>query len=361
MGRDYKWTFVSGMGSLSGMSTLSALLLALLPQQDSARRGIWIDRSEIMALPTAGPAWDAVVAASSELRELDLSNQDDKADTDLLAAAYVAVRTGDAALLERVHATIDAAMGSEDGGRTLALGRNLQALVVAADVVEHRSPAFCQWLRDVLREDLSGKTIISTHEERPNNWGTHAGASRIIADWFIFKWGTPAQRREAHQDGIRAVAVWKGWLGDRASHDGFEFGELDWQSDPAHPVGINPKGATLHEHSVDGVLPDDQRRAGGFAWPPPHENYVYEALQGATVAMAVMTRCRFPGPAALNWSDRALERAWDWLHDQCHFDASGDDEWQPWVVNRLYGRSFPTTTPASSGKGMGWTDWTHAP
>lgn len=341
---------------------MNAILLSLLlsvPQADSIRRGIWIDRSELMALPTAGPAWDAVLAASEDLRELDLSDQNDDADRDLLAAAYVAVRTGDTALLARVHATIDAAMGSEDGGRTLALGRNLQGLVVAADVVDHRSPAFVTWVRDVLREDLSGKTIISTHEDRPNNWGTHAGASRLLADWFIFKNGTPAQRAEAHQDGVRAVAVWKGWLGDRAAYADFEFGELDWQADPALPVGINPKGALHGKHSIDGVLPDDQRRAGGFAWPPPHENYVYEALQGATVAVATMARCRFPGPAVLGWSDAALERAWDWLHTECGFEAEGDDEWQPWVVNRLYKRDFPASSPASGGKGMGWTDWTH--
>ena len=57
--------------------------------------------------------------------------------------------------------------------------------MLAADFIDLSSadPSFDQntfrpWLRTVLTEDLSGKTLVSTHEGRPNNWGTHAGAAR---------------------------------------------------------------------------------------------------------------------------------------------------------------------------------------
>ena len=63
--------------------------------------------------------------------------------------------------------------------------------------------------------------------------------------------------------------------------------------------------ATHRGHSIDGVLPDDQRRGGPFEWPPPRENYVYEALQGATVQAALLSRA---GYDAWDWGDQALLR-----------------------------------------------------
>ena len=50
-------------------------------------------------------------------------------------------------------------------------------------------------------------------------------------------------------------------------------------------------------------------------------------------------------------------RAFTWLHQVNRFPASGDDTWQPHVINRAYGTSFPAPTPARAGKVFGWTDW----
>ena len=38
----------------------------------------------------------------------------------------------------------------------------------------------------------------------------------------------------------------------------------------------------------------------------------------------------------------------------------GDDIWQPWLVNAVYGTDFPVESPTDPGKNMGWTDWTHS-
>src|SRR6185436_3561741 len=127
---------------------------------------------------------------------------------------------------------------------------------------------------------LDGQTLRSTHEKRPNNWGTHAGASRAAVAVYLGD--------QAELD--RCAQVFKGWLRDRSAYAGFEYGDVSWQADPSHPVGINPRGATKSGHNIDGVLPDDQRRAGGFTWPPPKENYVWEALQGALLAALVLER-----------------------------------------------------------------------
>jgi hypothetical protein len=154
----------------------------------------------------------------------------------------------------------------------------------------------------------------------------------------------------------RCAQVFKGWLGDRATYARFTYGDLAWQSDPTKPVGINPRGALLAGHPVDGVLPDDERRAGGFTWPPPKENYVYEALQGALAQAVILHRA---GHDTWNWQDRALLRAFQWLHGTASFPATGDDTWQPHLINYYYGASFPAAVPSSPGKNVGWTDWTH--
>jgi hypothetical protein len=121
---------------------------------------------------------------------------------------------------------------------------------------------------------------------------------------------------------------------------------------------VNPVGATRDGHSIDGVLPDDQRRHGPFEWPPPHENYVYEALQGALAQAVILDRAGYH--EVWKWSDQGLLRAYRWLHDQANYHAVGDDVWQLPVVDHFYGTSFWNGSPVIPGKNVGWTDWTHA-
>jgi hypothetical protein len=151
-----------------------------------------------------------------------------------------------------------------------------------------------------------------------------------------------------------AAQVFKGWLGDRSAYASFDYGDLDWQCDPSKPVGINPKGCMKNGHSIDGVVPDDQRRAGGFSWPPPKENYVWEGLQGALAQAMILHRA---GYDVWNWEDQAILRAVNWLHDQANFPAEGDDTWEPFVINHFYGTNFPTSSTSRPGKNLGWTDW----
>jgi hypothetical protein len=260
----------------------------------------------------------------------------------------VYARTGEEVYRQEVIAACLAAIDTELGGRTLALGRNLVGFVCAADLVDLPDEVdvpFRDWLERCRSEVLDGKTLITTHEERPNNWGTHAGACRAAIAAYL----------SDRADLDRCALVFRGWLGDRSAYAGFQFGALDWQADPARPVGINPRGARRDGYSIDGVLPDDQRRSGGFLWPPPKENYVWEALQGALVQAAILARA---GYDAFEWSDQALLRAVTWLYTTCDFPASGDDTWLPHLVNAFYASDFPALVPCDSGKNMGWTDWT---
>ena len=319
--------------------------------------GIWISADELMRLPTSGPAWDNIRANADKSTWMpNLSNQNDAVNVRVMAKAIVYARTGETKYRTDVIKACMAAIGTERGGITLALGRELIAYVIAADLVglpPAEDAVFRDWLRAALTERLGGRTLQSTHEDRANNWGTHAGASRAAVAVYL---GDSAELE-------RTAKVLKGWLGDRAAYAGFKYGkDLSWQADPSRPVGINPRGATKEGHSIDGVLPDDERRCGSFQWPPCKTNYVWEGLQGALAQAVILHRA---GYDVWNWSDNALLRAVEWMHntvfeDGKNYPAEGDDTWQPHLINYYYGTNFPAPVPARPGKNVGWTDWTHS-
>jgi hypothetical protein len=319
----------------------------------TSRPGVWLSPEEVLALPTEGPGWDGLVkVASSQWDPPDLSDQDNTTDTDALAGALYAVRLDDAAMRQRVEDVLEEVPGTEDGARTLALARNLPSYVIAADLLDYREPRFQAWLDTIRFKLFDGRTLISTHEERPNNWGTHAGAARIALDRYLGD----------DEDLARAAAVFKGFLGDRESYAGFVYDEdISWQADKERPVGINAPGATIDGNDVDGLLPEEARRVGSFVWPYPVEakgsNYVWEALQGVTVQAELLHRA---GYDSWNWQDRAVYRAFRWLYEVADFPAEGDDTWQVWLVNRAYDVGLPTISPTKPGKNMAFTDWTHA-
>lgn len=305
----------------------------------------------------SGPAWSGLLArAGSTAGTPDLSNQDDDTDQIVLAKALVYARTGTASYRSSVVAALRAVIGTEDGGRTLALGRNLAAYVIAADLIglSTADPTFDQgtfrpWLRSLLSKPLDGLTLVSTHERRPNNWGTHAGASRAAIAAYL---GDAAEL-------ARTAQVFRGYLGDRAAYAGFVYGDdLSWQCDATKPVGIAPVGCRKNGVSIDGAQPEEMRRGGSFAWPPTFTGYAWEGLQGAVLQADIL---RHAGYDAWEWSDRALLRAVRFLYGQVGWAAEGDDEWQPWLVDRRYGTAYRGSAPARTGKNFGYTDWFVAP
>jgi Alginate lyase len=320
-------------------------------------RGIWITLDEIRALPRSGRAWDRLLEqANRPAGTPNLSNQDQMNNVYVLAKALVYARTGEQRYRTEVRQNCMAAINTELDGETLALGRELAAYVIAADLVgleTNEDVAFSNWLRRTLTENLAGRTLRSTHDDRPNNWGTMAGASRAAVAAYL---GDEAELE-------RAAKVFKGWLGDHNSYARFNWGDLSWQADSNRPVGINPRGATKQGHSIDGIVPDDMRRGGGFRFPPGTTNYPWEGLAGAVVQAEVLHRAGYP---AWQWQDQALKRAVEalfalsrryggswWVNDS-------DEQFIPWMINKRYGTQYPTNLPARPGKIMAWTDWTHS-
>lgn len=309
---------------------------------------IWLTDTELASLPASGPAWAAMKAAADSLSgKADIDNQDEKQGEKCLAAALCARKLNNTAYHDKAATLLRSAPESENGGRTLALGRNLAAYVIAAAEIEFREPAFVNWLAKVRTETLSGMTLVSTHEKRANNWGTASGASRIAAAVYL----------EDDVDLARAARVMKGWLGDRAAYSGFDFGDLAWQADPKAPVGINPKGATRNGINVDGCLPDDQRRTGGLVANPPAGNYVRAAISHSFVSATLLWNA---GIDVFSASDEALRRAVQFFTQRAKGTFSGDDGWAVSLIEWAYpGLEAGADAPGSVGKTMAWTAWTH--
>lgn len=344
-----------------------------------AEKGIWISPAEVQRLPMSGPAWERLkAAADGPLGEADIADQDSNHDVRTLAVALVYSRTGEESYRAKAADAIMSAIGTEDGGRTLALGRNLLSYVIAADLIDlpaydpAREATFRTWLAGVRRErfgDGEGPgTLISTAESSMSNWGGMAGASRVAIAAYL----------NDMKDLARAAKVMKGWLGDRSAYPGIpgplfgpdDFGkgfragggedDLSWQADPVRPRGVNPEGATKEGHSIDGALPDDMRRGGPFQWPPVYTQYPREALSGFVALAEVLYR---QGYNVYAWEDEALLRAARFLFE-LEQQFPEEEWWEPgvpvyWIINDRYGTSFPVGENTVQ-RNVGWTDWTHA-
>ena len=322
------------------------------PAPVPATGAVLLSAGQLAALPTSGAAWTALKArADASAASPNIANQDDNTDLTVLAKGLVYARTGTATYRTGALVAIKAAVGTEAGGRTLALGRNLPGYVIAADLISLRTldPAYDQdvfrpWLRSLLTMNLDGRTLRSTHEDRPNNWGTHAGASRAAIAAYL---GDATEM-------ARVATVFRGYLGDRSAYAGFTYGDLAWQCDPAKPVGINPTGCSRDGIVLDGALPEEMRRGGALTWPPTYTDYAWEGLQGAMLQAEILAR---HGYDAWSWSNKALLRAARFLYERAGWPAVGDDEWQPWLLDARYGTSYRDAAPARTGKNFGYTDW----
>ena len=342
-------------GSLSNTSAFRNVRV-----YEESRDGIYISKARLKQLPMSGAAWEQLKrAATGSMSTPDLSDRKREQVTAVAKALYYQ-RTGDATRRREVRDALEQVMGTE-GKDTLATCRGLGGWVVAADLIDlaEMDPGLDgelrAWLRKLLdpRHSIGNRSLVNTHEmgKGGNNWGTAAGFGRAAAAAYL---GDAAEIEGA-------ARAFMGYLG----HDGHRidpsnFRELWWQCDPDDPVGINPKGCTKDGRSIDGVIPDDQRRGGDFTWPPPKENYVYTALQGVLPQAVVLYRA---GYDTWSWGDQAILRAYEWLYDpdRGNFPANdSDDSWTSGLVDYFYCTQHFRRPSTGDGKLMDWSDWTHA-
>ncbi len=121
-----------------GMNTFLLLLTVTGAQALAAPPPgtIWISAEKLSALPIAGPAWKQLkTQADQPAGTPNLRDQDQMNNVYVLAKALVYVRTGEEKYRTEVRQQLKLALNTELGGRTLALGRELAAYVIAADLI----------------------------------------------------------------------------------------------------------------------------------------------------------------------------------------------------------------------------------
>jgi len=319
---------------------------------------IWISKEEIAALPTSGTAWNSVLsAANSSWGSADLSDNNSSHDVATLAGALVAVRNADNAMREKTIAGLKSAMASKFA-RALELSRGLQTYIIVADIIGYRDAAFLTWVEKATTATVQGHSggdgVIGTAEQSANNWGGHARASLAAAAVFLNRTDWKALIITAH----------RAFIGASAPGNKMRYGSTGWHAGTPQS-GINRPDAKRGAVSLSGVLAEDWRRGADFKWPPSASGYMWEGMQGLVVTAVILHRA---GWVAFNESDNAIVRAMDVLYGTgaaagnspvFKNPAASDDTWIPWIVNAVAGTSYPTTA-ASSGKNMGYTDWTHA-
>lgn len=343
--------------------------------------GLIVSVDQILALPVSGAAYNNVVTyATQALGDINPYDQNSTDDQRVLARVLVGVRTANATMIAAAKSALLNLGTTENQGVTaevLGLCRNIGAYVVAADILDQAGEltggeraTLAAYFTAKLGDPAPGpRNLIETHEQRPNNFGTHAGFARMAIDLFTGDF----------TDFLDAVEIAKRWFGDSTSSFNYtesNYGtDTSWQAE-AYPLffGINRQGTTLTTGAgvitADGGLPEELRRPGVTAaalttWPddlsPRTLTYCWEAMQGATMQCWLLDQA---GYDAFNWSNQALRRAFDFIWVELgdpNLDieptTSDDDTWITWIVNRYYGTTYTTVEAKQPGKNFGFTDW----
>lgn len=349
-----------GPSPTAGGPTVTIVPTGVTPNPpQSVTEGIWISQAEIMKLPMSGAAWDKVrAAANSNWGSACMYDLTCMHDVNTLAGALVAVRTNDTAMKNKVIAGLQSAMSSRLE-RALETSRNIQSYIIAADIIGYRTPQFETWIRNTLNANLQGHGgdgVLGTAYNSANNWGGHARAAVAAAAIYL----NDATLKQ------KVVLAEKAFIGMPAPGNTMVYEDTTWHADPSNKAGVNRKGAVINGKKVSGVTPEDYRRNSfDFAWPPPETGYMWGANEGFVVTAVILHRANL---LPFNSGDNAVVRSLEMLYGMGEaatnsplwtYPAEGDDTWIPWVVNYYAGSNIPTT-PANSGKNMGWTDWTHA-
>ena len=330
---------------------LPALLLPFLGASAAVGGTLIASPAELAVLPTSGSAWTYLKGvADGSLGTPDLTNQDNKHAVRTLAVALVGNRLDSDAYRAKAHEAIMSAVGTERVGADnsiLALGRQLGAYVLAADVIGMSGPddaTFRSWLSAIRTRELGGHgrytSLKGTCEDSPHNWGTFACASLVAANRYLGDGAAIA----------RSWAVFRGLTGDRSAYAGFQDLSTDVWACPGK--AFTPDNA---------LCPDDTVRYGAFvkdvtrgADPPTPDgaglSYTAEILQGVALQAELLARAGYTDA----W--QRLKPAFAWAYRYGAINLSSVDYHVTWWANARLGTKMPTV-PGLMGRVFGFTDW----
>jgi hypothetical protein len=326
------------------------------PDPKPVAGSVWISPAQLAALPTSGSFSSLPTSISGTA---NIGDQNSGHDTATMGLALRAMRTGDSAMRAAAVKALESAIGTEEGSRWLAIGRNLGAYVIAADVLGIQSGPVYEWLKSFLTKKLQSNNSTSTmHTFRQSAWasGSNASAQEGFAHAALAAYVGDKTELAWSWDGFRRYS------GDRTSPVKASSNNASWQEIPTDPIGIQRKGVTKNGHRLDGAISNDMSRGGDFKWPPGYTQYPWVGMEGAAAAAVVFARAGYP---AWTHTDSALKRAAEYLHflrqetgNADWYDDSRAPETKH-LINVAYGLSLPGKKPVGAGRIMGYTDWTH--
>ena len=331
------------------------ILLIFSTNADSQYHNLYTSADELADVPMSGLAWEQLLKAADEANpaKATVSDQDSNNNTHILASAIVYARTGIEKYKNKVISACENLVAhGRPSGTTLAWGRETGAYVCAADLVGYRTPEFEQWLQNMTTVwQTEGKTLRSTFDYKPNNWGTAAFASLVCIYAYL-------------GDTLSLKTIRKRWISyiEGPAPPGMKFKLVEeWQADPNDPRQINPVGSVKQGLDISGVQPEEQRRVDKkFTTTPHYTNYHWTALTGTITAAWVLDRLGMP-----IWSvgDSAIYRAAykyqvEW-HNQFQDDfwARGDDLCLLPFLDYAYGTDW--TREENHNPGEEWRVWDH--
>ena len=341
--------------------------------------GIWVDRAHLMQLPTAGAAWDRVLAdAAADPGRANIADQDSNHDVYTLAAALACVRAGQHCA--KARAGVMDAMGTEAGARWLAVGRNLGAYVIAADLLNLRSDGNSssdgstvqRWIEGWLTKRLLDNNSSELRRVEPFATSANASAQEGFAFLTVAAYLRDRSAMERGWNAFRTFAC-DPTATDVEHIDLIRPVQDGWAHDDDAPCAVNPAGARKtvpmglpgagRSYRIDGALIGDMRRGGVFQWEPRYTSYPWVGLEGFVPAAVVLHRAGYP---AFQVANEAVLRTHDYLWELRK--ETGDADWFDGtrsreivhLVNAVYGASFPVNDVAGAGRTVGYTSWTHA-
>ncbi|MEX0685039.1 MAG: hypothetical protein WD267_10055 [Balneolales bacterium] len=343
--------------------------------------GIWISKTEVLSLPNSGKNWEVIYKDAGNLSGMtaNVSDQNSNHDIHTMAAALVCVRVGE--FCEDARNGVVSAIGTEYGGRGrwLAVGRNLTAYVIAADLLDLRTDNDPEskgsrtqtWLEGFLTKNLAHNNTGEPHPLIPFNSGSNASAQEAAVYAAIGAYLNDSDALDRVWDAFRTYAC------DPSAPDHEEINIQQgiahgWAHDDEQACAINPLGTTKgipdglpgngDVYRIDGAIINDIRRGDEYQWPPVYTQYPWVGMEGLIPVALFLHRAGYP---AFEVADQAVLRASEFLWYLR--EETGDIRWFDkqraaeikHLVNVIYGRNFPVQRPVGSGRLIGYTDWTH--
>jgi hypothetical protein len=343
--------------------------------------------AEIRALPMSGAGWSNVVTQSDKTIVVNMSSSgiSSQAAAHSFSAALRYVRTGQVAYRTKVVEALEKVRTWDyaNNGYYSTYERQLTGWLMAADLVNHRTPEFLAFVDKIRFVDLPGHSawggLFKSSHRSANNHGQLARASLLAANLFLGDMNkrTPSGNPGGVEQDIRYFRAYLGdtsfygtyagtsasvaWGGFGTGSDGWNYGGTYMHSTkanvwaPINPVSSGP--------TKDGAINQDAHRdqtsfaldsSGRPILGSGGAMYSYTAGNGILMEATLLAAAGYTD--VWQWSDQAVLR-WRaflhrWNYGQTHPSVHG---WIDPLLNHIYGTGYPAVD--EQGYGLTGTRW----